>query len=289
MSKSGSETVCANGRRLPQDRALRLIAGSGAQARGWVLLSLFDQFDAMLQPLAVDEIGIAGEVTAAGRLMHMASGDLPRGGGPFLRLKAIEALGRLREARATNLLRDLLEAKKMWRWLYPSEIRISAFHALCSIASEDAEALRTHCGLAADDLVLNPLDSLSATFSDPPAALSPGPARRARLRDCLERTGLHRAGVTGTQPERRLGQRRTPHCTGNVGFAAPWLGPAADSCAGIHARRPRPGLGFEIAEMDLDERARLRRLLREQGSASISADQTLEDARATSPPLAAAR
>ena len=119
----------------------------------------------MLQPLAVDEIGIAGEITAAGRLMHMASGDLPAGAGPFLRLKAIEALGRLRETRAANLLRDLLETKKMWRWMYQSEIRIAAFYALCSIASEDADALRAHCGLAAaDDLVLNPLDSLG-TFS----------------------------------------------------------------------------------------------------------------------------
>jgi hypothetical protein len=33
------------------------------------------------------------------------------------------------------------------------------------------------------------------------------------------------------------------------------------------------GLGFEIADMDLDERARLRRLLLENKSSSISSEQ----------------
>jgi hypothetical protein len=263
--------------RMPQDRALRLIAGSGAQARGWVLLSLFDQFDAMLQPLAVDEIGIAGEVTAAGRLMHMASGDLPSGAGPFLRLKAIEALGRLREARATSLLRDLLETKKMWRWMYPSEIRISAFYALCSIASADADGLRAHCGLAADDLVLNPLDALSATsrirqrryprvrFAVPVSAI----ASNERDSIALELRGLSLSGglasgerhiAPGTLVSLRLGSGLRP------------------IRAQVFMRDARAqGLGFEIAEMDLDERSRLRRLLREQGSVSIAADQTPDE------------
>ena len=73
--------------RMQQDRALRLIAGSGAPERGWVLLSLFDQFDALLQPLATDEIGIAGETTAAARLMRMAAGDLPAGTGRWVSRK----------------------------------------------------------------------------------------------------------------------------------------------------------------------------------------------------------
>ena len=46
------------------------------------------------------------------------------------------------------------------------------------------------------------------------------------------------------------------------------------------------GLGFEIAEMDLDERFRLRRLLREQGSATVSTDQTLDEHEEVAPLVA---
>jgi hypothetical protein len=273
--------------RMPQDRALRLIAGSGAPERGWVLLSLFDQFDAMLQPLAVDEIGMAGEMSAAARLMRMASGDLPSGTGPFLRLKSIEALGRLREARAISLLHDLLEAKKMWRWLYPTEIRIAAFHALCSVASGDAEAIRPHSGIAADDLVLNPLDSLSAShrirqrryprvrLAVPVSAI----ASNERESIALELRGLSLSGglasgerhiAPGTLVSLRLGSGLRP----------------IRAQAFMRDARAQ-GLGFEIAEMDLDERSRLRRLLRDQGSANIAADQALDEHDSVAP-LAAA-
>ena len=87
-----------------QDRALRVLAAGGASERGVVLVSVLDQFDPVLQPLAVDEIGMSGELSAWERLMRLAS-DEPHGVHPFLRLKAIEALGRLRSVAATEVLR----------------------------------------------------------------------------------------------------------------------------------------------------------------------------------------
>ena len=66
--------------------------------------------------------------------MQLASGMLPTGAGPYLRLKAIEALGRLNSTAATGRLREIVESKKLWRWQYPSELRLAALQALLAIA-----------------------------------------------------------------------------------------------------------------------------------------------------------
>ncbi len=79
--------------RLSQDRALRWLAAGGAPSRGSVMLAVLDRFDPILQPLAVDEIGMSGEAAAYEYLMRLVSDELPRTTGPYLRLKAIEALG----------------------------------------------------------------------------------------------------------------------------------------------------------------------------------------------------
>src|SRR5271163_5165738 len=83
-------------KRTAHDRVVRQIASSGAPERGRLLLKLFDLLDALIRPLAVDEIGMSGEKSVDMRLLRIAEGDLPRGSTDFLRLKAIEALGRLR-------------------------------------------------------------------------------------------------------------------------------------------------------------------------------------------------
>jgi hypothetical protein len=117
--------------RTPQDRAMRLVAASGAPERGALLLSLFDQFDPLLQPLTIDEIGMSGDVHAVDRLCDIVSATESS---DFLRVKAVEALGRLRATDAEGLLRQIVEAKKLWHWQYPGELRLAALLALRHIA-----------------------------------------------------------------------------------------------------------------------------------------------------------
>ena len=65
----------------------------------------------------------------------------------YLQIKAIEALGRLRETKAETLLRPLAESKGFWRWKHPREVRITAVQALKKIDPEWTEHFLPRCGL----------------------------------------------------------------------------------------------------------------------------------------------
>ena len=93
-------------------------------------LNLFDVLDPLIRPLAVDEIGMAGDQTADMRLLRIAEGDLPKDATDYLRLKAIEALGRLRTAGAESILRKIAETRRAFRWASPSELRLVASQAM---------------------------------------------------------------------------------------------------------------------------------------------------------------
>jgi len=73
-------------------------------------------------PLVIDEIGVTADREALGKLLTIADGDLPPGGGSFLRVKAIEALGRIQAQESASTLKRLVEAKKVLvgysRWSY---------------------------------------------------------------------------------------------------------------------------------------------------------------------------
>ena len=256
--------------RSSQDRALRQLARGGTVYRGWLLLSLFDRFDPLLRPLAVDEIGMSGDVSATALLLELAAGD-SAAVGPYLRLKAIEALGRLRAPAAVPLLRDIAEAKKHWRWIHPFELRLAAFQAIAVILPLWAQAFFPHSGFTIGDLDLGPLDhsGSSARFRErryPRLSLKvPLPASATSQREtiALEVRALSLSGGRA-------------HCEKHV---SPGTLVALKIGNGLRPIRAQAflrdaraqGIGFEFVEIDLDERARLRRLLRENGILSIPA------------------
>ena len=90
----------------------------------------------MVMPLVVDEIGITGEREALGRLLTIADGDLPANAAPYLRVKAIEALGRLGAEEAIPTLRRIVETRKVFGWQYPQELRIAALQVLEKLQPE---------------------------------------------------------------------------------------------------------------------------------------------------------
>ena len=154
--------------RLPQwnrfyhDVIVRQIAYGAASDRGRTLLEILEVLDAAVVPQALDEIGMSGDRTAAPPLIVMAGAGEAQGRSPLLQLKAIEALGRLREPDAVPVLRNLFEAKKMFKWQHHRELRIAAAQALAKIDPRYATQIMAESGLEPGELAIGPLDSAPA-------------------------------------------------------------------------------------------------------------------------------
>src|ERR1700674_4777876 len=116
--------------RFYHDIVVRQIAYGAAPDRGRTLLELAEVLDPLVLPEAVDEIGMSGDLTATPPLIAMARPGETASRSPYVQLKAIESLGRLRDAEAVATLREILEAKKTFGWVYHRELRIAAAQAL---------------------------------------------------------------------------------------------------------------------------------------------------------------
>src|SRR5271157_1627546 len=116
--------------RFYHDVVVRQIAYGNASDRGRTLLELVEVLDALVLPEAIDEIGMSGDVTAVPPLIAMARPGDAASRSPFVQLKAVESLGRLRDPEAVQTLREILEAKKTFGWLHHRELRIAAAQAL---------------------------------------------------------------------------------------------------------------------------------------------------------------
>jgi hypothetical protein len=253
--------------RLAQDRALRVLATSGAPECGGLLVSLFDQFDSMLQPLAVDEISMSDEPSAAQLLMRLAAGELPAGSTPFLRVKAIEALGRMRTTAAVELLREIVEAKKLWRWVHRTELRLTALQALLAISPTLAEQVLPQSGLTAEDLAMG-----ASPRADFPAIRQRRYAR-VRLATPIPATATSDHETVSLQV--RSISLGGGFCTGDKHLLPGTLvtlrlGSALNPIRARALMRDARAqtVKFEFADMDLEERARLRRFLRENARAA---------------------
>jgi hypothetical protein len=254
-------------KRTAHDRVVRQIASSGSPERGRLLLQLFDLMDSLIRPLAVDEIGMSGEKTADMRLLRIAEGDLPRGSTDFLRLKAIEALGRLRTSGAESILRKVAEAKKAWRWANPSELRVVAAQAMEKIDAEWAREFIPRSGLSVADFSIELLDS------DPKSsAIRQRRYPRMRLEHSMSATTTNlKENLRLEIPEMALG--------GGVAVCEQSLHPGSvvdirlDSgqkpvkAQTIVRDANTQARAFEVVDMDLEERAKLRKLLVQLGSA----------------------
>jgi hypothetical protein len=261
--------------RNAQDRVVRLIAMSGANQRGWLLTSLLDMLDPLLLPLAIDEIGLTEDTACIQPMIRFVEGGASRTRGDFVRLKAIEALGRLKAQPAADLLRGIAESRNMFRWTHPSELRLAAVQSLGKIDPRWAKDFLPRSGFSAADLFLMPLDPkpnakhfrhrryVRVRLSQPvPATATVGQEMyRLELRG-LSLSGGIAAGEKHLQPGTLVTMKIGSH-----------LRPIRAQVLMRDARAQ--GLGFEFADMDLDERARLRKILMENMSGPIPAQSEL--------------
>ena len=255
--------------RQAQDRVVRLVAMGGASQRGSLLANLLHMLDPVLLPLAIDEIGLSEDGSCIPTLLRMAEGDASRSAGPFVRLKAMEALGRLKAQEATELLRGIAEARNMFRWAHAVELRLAAVQSLTKIDPDWARDFAPRSGFSASELALAPLDPL-------PNAKYFRRRRYPRVRLSQPITAIASVGQDSYRLEIRglslsggiaVGEKHLPPGTLVSMRIGSGLRPIRAQVLMRDARAQ--GLGFEFADMDLDERARLRKLLLENNPSAF--------------------
>jgi len=107
-------------------------AGS-SQTAAFVFSAVLADAHPMVVPMMIDQIGLAMETTAVPQLMEIAAGEHEVLRDLFVRIKAIEALGRMRAIEAAEMLRMLAEGREGLAFAEPAGLRAAAEDALAMI------------------------------------------------------------------------------------------------------------------------------------------------------------
>ncbi|MGB9073457.1 MAG: HEAT repeat domain-containing protein [Terriglobales bacterium] len=247
--------------RFYQDVIVRQIAYGAAPDRGRTLLELLELLDPLILPEAIDEIGMSLDRTASTPLIAMASAGEAQSRTPFVQLKAIESLGRLREPEAVPALRAVVEQKKLWGRSQHRELRIAAAQALSKIDPRFGAQVLSASALDSAELAIAPLD---------PAPACPWVRQRRYERIILPRT---LSATLGSSWGKSNVVMREMSLGGGMGTRNDNLRVGSEANIEISVgvkkirgqvlmRRARVNeIGFEFVNMDLDSRYRLRRVL----------------------------
>jgi hypothetical protein len=257
--------------RSAHDRTVRQLSAALPEQRAQLLVALYNSLDVMIRPLAIDEMGMSGQSSCIPKLVQLVQTDDTPG---FTRVKAIEALGRLRASAASALFQHILDTRQVWRWVYPNEMRIAAAQALQRVDPAVGMEKVAASGLDRKELTLEPADP------EPNASVI-RQRRYARLklsRNLIAVTTNLRENFRLSIPELNLG--------GGIGSGERHLAPGSlvtlkftqgvrhiKAQAMVRGARPQ-AMAFEFVEMDLDERYRLRKLLLELGGLPMVAQVT---------------
>jgi len=260
--------------RSSQDRIVRQISASRAARRCHILLELLDHVDPLVTPLVIDEIGVTADREALGKLLTIADGDLPTGCGPYLRVKAVEALGRINAPESVSTLKRIAESKKVFGWLHPQELRIAALQALEKLDPEWVGDFLPKSGIEREEYALAPLDvPITSKF------VRQRRHTRVRLRRPV------RAVSTNLKENFSL-EIKTASLSGGVATISRHLAPGTQvqlrlsvgmrnlQATALMRDYRSQDMAFEIVDMDLDERGKYRRLLADNLSRNPSAAET---------------
>jgi hypothetical protein len=269
--------------RVSQDRVVRQLSASGAHGRCRILLQLLDHVDPLVMPMVIDEIGVTADREALGRLMNIVDGDLPAGASTYLRVRAAEALGRIQAPESVSELKRILEAKKVFGWTHPQELRIAALQALEKLDPAWALKFLPKSGLDKSDLALAPLEVAAnckfvrqrrhtrVRLHKPVIASSLNLKENCRmeirtvsLAGGVATIDRHLPSGTSVQLKLQLGMRHL------------------QATALLRDYRSQ-GMAFEIVDMTLEERSKLRRLLADNLSTSASVEEIAAPAPASEP------
>ena len=250
--------------RTAQDRIVRQLAASGEQGRCRLFLAILDHVDPLVMPLVVDEIGMTGDREALGRMLTIADGDLPANAAPFLRVKAIEALGRLDAAESVNTLKRIVETRKIFGWQYSQELRIAAMQALEKLDPAWAKEFLPKSGIERDEMSLAPLQvPLNSKF-----------VRQRRHPRVKLQKNLH--AVSTNLKQNCSMEIKTASMTGGLATMNMHLAPGTQvqlkmqlglrnlQATALMRDYRAQDMSFEIVDMSLEERGKFRKLLLEE-------------------------
>jgi len=117
-----------------QDLAVSELArptnSASAQSTAFVFSAILADAHELVVPMMIDQIGIGQEATAVPMLMEIAAGEHETLRDQFVRIKAIEGLGRLRAFEAVELLRQLAGQREGLTFIEPAGLRSAAEDAL---------------------------------------------------------------------------------------------------------------------------------------------------------------
>ena len=267
--------------RSAQDRIVRQVSGSGAPGRCRILLDILDYVDPLIMPLVIDEIGMSADREALGRLLTIVDGDLPIGSGQYLRVKAVEALGRIPATESIAALKRIAGGKKVFGWMHSQELRIAALQALERLDLAWAQEFLPKSGIENEDLALAPLTILANS-----KFVRQRRHTRVRLRKPLT------AVSTNLKENCRL-EIKTASLAGGVATISRHLAPGTQvqlklqlglrnlQATALMRDYRAQDMAFEIVDMNLDERTKYRRLLAGKLTRLVPAIE--EDAVTTAP------
>jgi hypothetical protein len=248
--------------RFYHDVVVRQIAYGAAPDRGRTLLELAEVLDPLVLPEAVDEIGMSGDMTSTPPLIAMARPGDSDSRSPFIQLKAIESLGRLKDAESVATLREILEAKKTFGWVHHRELRIAAAQALSKTDPRYSSQVLSDSGLEPAELAIAPLDMAPAC---------PWVRQRRYERMVLAKTvsatigsswGKSRIQIRELSLGGGMGTKEDNLRIGSEADLEISVGMRSKIRAHVLLRRARVNeVGFEFVNIDLESRYRLRRLL----------------------------
>ncbi len=263
--------------RTSQDRIVRQISASGAARRCHILLELLDHVDPLVTPLVIDEIGVAADREALGKLLTIADGDLPTGGGPYLRVKAVEAVGRINAPESISTLKRIAESKKVFGWLHPQELRIAALQALEKLDPEWVREFLPKSGIEKEEYTLAPLDvPVTSKFvrQRRHTRVRLKKAVRAICTNLKEGCSLEIKTASLTGGVATLSRHLTPGTQVQLRFQ---IGMRNFHVTALMRDSRAQDMAFEIVDMDLDERGKYRRLLAGNLSASSNNQTAAEN------------
>jgi hypothetical protein len=225
-----------------------------AQTAAFVFSSVLVNAHPLVVPMMIDQIGLSGECSAIPQLMEIAGGEHTTLRDQFVRIKAIEALGRLRATESMQLLHLLAERRSGIAYAEPSGLRTAAQDALVAIEGRatSASVRATFDAPSAHGVVYAvprrytrvPLDApLRAQVSAKAAGATLARVKTISLGGAYLESSKTLSVGESVQLEVRSGLRKKIHCTAIVRNSTPG------------------GIGVEFVHMNDEDRNKLRKLV----------------------------
>jgi hypothetical protein len=208
----------------------------------------------LVVPMMIDQIGLSGESSAIPQLIEIAAGEHTTLRDQFVRIKAIEALGRLKATESMQLLHLLTERRSGIAFAEPSGLRAAARDALALIEDRPAspsvratfDVANAHGAVYAVPrrYMRVPLDApLRAQVSAKAAGASAARVKTISLGGAYLESSKALTVGESVQLEVRSGLGKKIHCTAIVRNSTP------------------DGNGVEFVHMNDEDRNKLRKLV----------------------------